>query len=74
MPAKEDDLRKAVGVLLDIPDIEVTFLEVDDGYGPFGAKTAGESGIILAPAAVANAIANAASLLKFGRAPSSIHC
>ncbi len=43
----------------DIPDIEVTFLEVDDGYGPFGAKTAGESGIILAPAAVANAVANA---------------
>lgn len=44
---------------LDIPDIEVSFIEVDDGYGPFGAKTAGESGIILAPAAVANAIANA---------------
>ena len=44
---------------LDIPDIEVTFIEVDDGYGPFGAKTAGEAGIILAPAAVANAIANA---------------
>ena len=43
----------------DIPDIEVTFIEVDDGYGPFGAKTAGESGIILAPAAVANAVANA---------------
>ncbi len=44
---------------MDIPEIEVTFIEVDDGYGPFGAKTAGESGIILAPAAVANAIANA---------------
>lgn len=44
---------------LDIPDIEVTFIEVDDGYGPFGAKTVGEAGIILAPAAVANAIANA---------------
>ncbi len=44
---------------LDIPDIEVTFIEVDDGYGPFGAKTAGEAGIILAPAAVANAISNA---------------
>ncbi len=43
----------------DIPDIEVTFIETDDGYGPFGAKTAGESGIILAPAAVANAVANA---------------
>jgi xanthine dehydrogenase molybdenum-binding subunit len=44
---------------LDIPDIEVSFIEVDDGYGPFGAKTAGEAGIILAPAAVANAISNA---------------
>ncbi len=44
---------------LDVPDIEVDFIEVDDGYGPFGAKTVGESGIILAPAAVANAIFNA---------------
>ncbi len=44
---------------MDIPDIEVSFIEVDDGYGPFGAKTAGEAGIILAPAAVANAITNA---------------
>lgn len=44
---------------LDVPTIEVRFLEVDDGYGPFGAKTVGESGIILAPAAVANAICNA---------------
>jgi len=42
----------------DVPHIEVRFLEVDDGYGPFGAKTVGESGIILAPAAVANAICN----------------
>jgi len=44
---------------LDIPEIEVTFIEEDDGYGPFGAKTAGESGIIIAPAAVANAVSNA---------------
>ncbi len=44
---------------LDVPAIDVHFLEVDDGYGPFGAKTVGESGIILAPAAVANAIFNA---------------
>jgi CO/xanthine dehydrogenase Mo-binding subunit len=43
----------------DAPDIEVTFVEVDDGYGPFGAKTVGESGIILGPAAVANAVFNA---------------
>ena len=44
---------------LDAPDIEVTFIETDDGYGPYGAKTVGEAGIILAPAAVANAIFNA---------------
>ena len=36
-----------------------TFIENDDGYGPFGAKSIGESGIILAPACVANAIFNA---------------
>ncbi|MED5534812.1 MAG: xanthine dehydrogenase family protein molybdopterin-binding subunit [Pseudomonadota bacterium] len=44
---------------VDAPDIEVTFIETDDGLGPFGAKTVGESGIIIAPAAVANAIFNA---------------
>jgi CO/xanthine dehydrogenase Mo-binding subunit len=44
---------------LDAADIDVTFIEVDDGYGPFGAKTVGESGIILGPAAVANAVFNA---------------
>lgn len=44
---------------MDASEIEVTFIEVDDGYGPFGAKTIGESGIILAPAAVANASFNA---------------
>ena len=43
----------------DAPDIEVTFIETDDGLGPFGAKTVGESGIIIAPPAVANAIFNA---------------
>jgi CO/xanthine dehydrogenase Mo-binding subunit len=44
---------------VDVPHIDVSFIEVDDGYGPFGAKTVGESGIILAPAAVANAVFNA---------------
>jgi CO/xanthine dehydrogenase Mo-binding subunit len=44
---------------LDAPEIEVTFIEVDDGYGPYGAKTLGEVGIIPAPAAVGNAIFNA---------------
>jgi CO/xanthine dehydrogenase Mo-binding subunit len=43
----------------DAPDIEVTFIENDDGYGPYGAKSIGEAGNILGPAAVANAIYNA---------------
>ena len=44
---------------LDVPDIEVLFIESDDGYGPFGAKSMGEASKIPAPAAVANAIFNA---------------
>jgi CO/xanthine dehydrogenase Mo-binding subunit len=44
---------------MDVPEIEVTFIETDDGYGPYGAKTVGEAGIILGPSAVANAIYNA---------------
>jgi CO/xanthine dehydrogenase Mo-binding subunit len=44
---------------LDAPDIDVVFIETDDGYGPYGAKAIGESGIILCPAAVGNAIFNA---------------
>ena len=47
---------------LDAPDIDTTFIETDDGYGPFGGKYVGESGIVLAPAAVANAIFNATGL------------
>jgi xanthine dehydrogenase molybdenum-binding subunit len=39
--------------------IEVTFIESDDGYGPYGAKSMGESGIILSPGAIGNAIFNA---------------
>jgi xanthine dehydrogenase YagR molybdenum-binding subunit len=44
---------------LDAPAIEVLFIESDDGYGPYGAKSIGEAGIILAPAAVGNAVFNA---------------
>ena len=47
---------------LDAPEIETTFIETDDGYGPFGGKYVGESGNVLAPAAVANAIFNATGL------------
>ncbi|MGI8743939.1 MAG: xanthine dehydrogenase family protein molybdopterin-binding subunit [Bryobacteraceae bacterium] len=43
----------------DAPGIEVMFVETDDPYGPFGAKTLGEPTIIPSVAAVANAIYNA---------------
>jgi xanthine dehydrogenase YagR molybdenum-binding subunit len=43
----------------DAPAIEVTFVEHDDGYGAYGAKSLGESGIVLAPGAIANAVFNA---------------
>ena len=43
----------------DAPEIETIFIESDDGLGPFGAKSMGESSKVPAPAAVANAVANA---------------
>src|SRR5258708_31399634 len=39
---------------MDAPDIEVHFIESDDGYGPFGAKSIGEAGKLPAVAPVAN--------------------
>ncbi len=44
---------------LDAPDVEVVFIETDDGLGPWGAKSMGESGKVPAVAAVANAVHNA---------------
>ncbi len=43
----------------DVPDIETIFIESDDGYGPYGAKSMGESSKVPAVAAVANAVFNA---------------
>jgi len=43
----------------DAPEIDVIFIESDDGLGPFGAKSMGEASKVPAPAAVANAVANA---------------
>jgi len=43
----------------DAPQIEAIFIEVDDGYGPYGAKSMGEASKVPAPAAVGNAIFNA---------------
>jgi putative selenate reductase molybdopterin-binding subunit len=48
-----------VPTYLDAPEIEVIFIESDDGLGPFGAKSIGEASKLPAPAAVANAIFNA---------------
>ena len=44
---------------MDAPEIEVIFIESDDGYGPYGAKSMGEAGKIPAVPAVGNAIFNA---------------
>jgi xanthine dehydrogenase molybdenum-binding subunit len=46
----------------DVPDIEVIFIESDDGLGPYGAKSMGESSKVPAVAAVGNAIFNAIGL------------
>src|SRR5439155_11720619 len=43
----------------DAPEIDVLFLQSDDGYGPFGAKSMGEASKVPAVAAVANAVFNA---------------
>jgi CO/xanthine dehydrogenase Mo-binding subunit/aerobic-type carbon monoxide dehydrogenase small subunit (CoxS/CutS family) len=43
----------------DAPEIDVIFIESDDGLGPFGAKSMGESSKVPSPAAVANAVFNA---------------
>lgn len=43
----------------DVPNVEAVFVESDDGLGPYGAKSMGESSKVPAVAAVANAIYNA---------------
>ena len=44
---------------MDAPQVDVLYVETEDPYGPFGAKTLGEPTIIPTVAAVANAIYNA---------------
>jgi CO/xanthine dehydrogenase Mo-binding subunit len=43
----------------DAPEVEVLWIETEDAYGPYGAKTLGEPTIIPSVAAVANAVYNA---------------
>ncbi|MEO5922439.1 MAG: xanthine dehydrogenase family protein molybdopterin-binding subunit [Bryobacteraceae bacterium] len=44
---------------MDAPKVDVLWIETEDAYGPFGAKTLGEPTIIPTVAAVGNAIYNA---------------
>jgi CO/xanthine dehydrogenase Mo-binding subunit len=44
---------------LEVPEVEVLFLEHPDPYGPFGGKVVGEPPITPAVATIANAIFNA---------------
>ncbi len=44
---------------LDAPDVDVIWVETEDPYGPFGAKSVGEAPIVPVVAAVANAFFNA---------------
>jgi xanthine dehydrogenase YagR molybdenum-binding subunit len=48
-----------VPVNLDVPDIEVMFLNIPDEHAPYGARGIGEIGITGAAAAVANAVYHA---------------
>src|SRR6266851_2068339 len=43
----------------DAPEIDVLFIESDDGLGPYGAKSMGEPSKVPSPAAVDKAVANA---------------
>ena len=52
----------AVPDSLDVPNIETLIVEVPAPDGPFGAKGIGEAPVCGSPAAVANAVANAAGV------------
>jgi xanthine dehydrogenase YagR molybdenum-binding subunit len=44
---------------MDAPEVEVIFVQSDDGYAAYGSKSIGESGKIPAVPAIGNAIFNA---------------
>jgi len=44
---------------VDVPEMEVIFIETQDATGPYGARGLGEHGITAVPPAIANAIADA---------------
>ncbi len=57
-----------VPTCLDVPEMEMVFLEHPDPRYPFGAKGGGESMIVCAHSAIRNAIANAIGI-RFHRIP-----
>jgi len=57
---------------LDIPKIEVIFLDKPDPYGPLGAKPIGEPPIVPVPGAIANAVYNAIGV-RINRLPMNPH-
>jgi len=46
----------------DAPDIQVHFVETDDPYGPYGAKSVSEIALVPTAAAIANAVYNATGI------------
>lgn len=48
-----------VSTHMDAPEVEVIFVQSDDGYGAYGSKSIGEAGKIPAVPAIGNAIFNA---------------
>ena len=54
------DYRKLTAA--DLPDIETIIVEVPSPAGPFGARGVGEPPIVPAPAAIANAVADATGI------------
>ena len=44
---------------VDVPNVEVHFVETEDAYGPFGAKAVGEPPIVPVVGALSNAVFNA---------------
>jgi carbon-monoxide dehydrogenase large subunit len=50
---------------VDVPELEVIFIETEDASGPYGARGLGEHGIVAIPAAIANALSDALGLEVF---------
>ena len=48
-----------IPTVMDVPPIEVTFLDSVDKYGPYGARSVAESPVVPTAAAIANAIRDA---------------